>query len=608
MSRSPQLSHRFRLLRDQLLVALIVAITVGVSLTLARLPGEIAAVWVTNGVLVGWLLSRGTVRWPGYLLAGFAAQVLVRWLIGDGLLIGMMLSAINLIEVLIVAGVVRRLVPDIRTPKHWLGLGGIATIITLVACAITGLLASALVSTTSDTPFPTRFLIWYSAHVLGMVVVATLTLVIHAKRSRLIDEVGKRWDFVGSMLFIAVVCGAVFSQSAYPLLFLIYLPLIFGVYRHRFTGLVVGMSLVGVIGISATALGYGPLMLVGDGRGIERIIVLQLFLTAACAMSFPVALITAERARLTTRLYESKMRYRMMADYSHDLVLRMRADGHTLYVSPSARDILGWEPEDILGPSQQLVHPDDRGIHQNTITAVLASGHPITAIYRLRHKDDHHVWMEQVARPIPSEHGEATDLIFAGRDITKRVGAEQALQASRRELELQARVDSLTGLANRRQFDERLALALTRSRRHGFALALMYMDIDYFKQVNDTLGHAAGDEVLRVFGQRLNGCVRAGDLVARLGGDEFVVLVEDLGSPAAAELIARKLIEVMGESLSINGSSLVVTTSIGIAYSSHPAVATALMSSADAALYTAKREGRNRYQLVMTDETPQASI
>ncbi|HYM85526.1 MAG TPA: diguanylate cyclase, partial [Pseudoxanthomonas sp.] len=401
---------------------------------------------------------------------------------------------------------------------------------------------------------------------------------------------------------IAAVGGAVFFQSTHPLLFLVYPPLLFGVFRHRFPGLVVGISLLGVIGIIATALGHGPLALVQGGSDIERAILLQLFIGTASLMSFPVALGMAERARLMARVRESELRYRMLADYSHDVVVRMRADGQRLYVSPSARDILGWEPAELHRPGGDLVHPDDRAVRQQMIASVVASGVPVTAIYRLRHKDGHYVWMEFVARPIPGAEGDVVDLIFAGRDISKRVAAEQALQASRKELEVHARVDPLTGLANRRQFEDRLTLALSRPRRHGQAVALMYMDVDHFKQVNDGFGHAAGDEVLRVFGQRLGACVRSGDLVARLGGDEFVVLVEDLAAPEAAEAIARKLIAAMGEGIVVEGNTLHVTTSIGIAYSMHPAVSKTLTAAADTALYAAKRAGRNTWQLLVTDD------
>lgn len=591
-----------QLLRDRAVMALLIGITAWLSLNIGRSPGEVATVWVSNGVFVGWLLSRPTRAWPGYLVAGFAAEMATRFLSAESARLSIVIPAFNLLEVLIVAGTVRHLVPDVGNPRRWLGLGGIATGSTLVACAISGLLASAVVSIDSSTAFLSSLIIWYSAHVVGMVIVATLTLVAHRQGIGVKDVPGRRWDFFRSMLLVAVVGGAVFWQSAYPLLFLVYPPLLFGVFKHRFAGVVAGVSLLAIIGSIATALGYGPLVLVHDSTAIERTILLQLFIGTACLTSFPVALAMAERARLSARARESELRYRMLADYSHDVVVRMRADGQRLYVSPSSKDILGWEPAQMLQPSQGLVHPEDRALQLQTIAAVVGSGKPITAIYRMRHKQGHYVWMEAVARPIPSADGKAIDIIFAGRDITERVAAEQALHASRGELETQARIDSLTGLANRRQFDERLSLALGRSRRQGLAVALMYMDIDHFKEVNDSFGHAVGDEVLRIFGQRLSACVRAGDLVARLGGDEFVVLVEDLSSAGTVEVIARKLIVAMSEEMMVEGVALRVTTSIGIAFSMHPAVAKTLTSSADAALYIAKKAGRNTWHLAIAAE------
>jgi diguanylate cyclase (GGDEF)-like protein/PAS domain S-box-containing protein len=593
-------TRRNRLLLDLLVLAALTGLTAWVSLAIARTPHGVAAAWISNGIWAGWLLSRRTSLWPGYVAVGMASLLAARYLAGDGLPSTLALSAFNLLEVLIVAGVIRRSVPDVGNPRHWLGLGSIATASTLVACAVSALLASAWLKVHADAGFLANFLTWYAAHVVGMVVVGTLALVVHRKGIGLVDVPGQRLDFLGCMLLIAVVGGAVFYQSSYPLLFLLFPPLLFGVFRHRFPGLVVGISLLAVIGIVATGVGHGPLALV-HGNDIERVILFQLFVGAACLMGFPVALGMAERARLMARVRDSELRYRMLADHSHDVVVRMRADGQRLYVSPSARDILGWEPAELLS-SGNLVHGEDRAVQQQMIDAVLASGQAATATYRLRHKDGHYVWMESVARPIPGTGNEAADIILAGRDVSGRVAAEQALLESRNELEAQARVDPLTGLANRRQFDERLALALTRSRRHGQALALMYMDVDHFKQVNDGYGHAAGDEVLRVFGQRLVACVRAGDLVARVGGDEFVILVEDLEARETAETIARKLVAAMGKAIVVEGGRLPVTASIGIAYSAQPTEARALAAVADAALYAAKHAGRNGWQLLVADD------
>lgn len=582
---------------------LLMGATAWLSLGVARVPGGVEVVWIANGIWAGWLLSRRSALWPGYLLVGFLSLLSVCLLVGDDPLSGVILSALNLIEVLLIAGFIRHGIPDVGNPRSWQALGGTATGITLMACAISGLILVVLRSASGHAEFLSSFLTWWSSHVVGMVILGTLTLVVHRKGLGMIDVPGKRWDFILCMMLIASVCGGVFYQENYPLLFLAYPPLLFAVFRHRFAGVVVGISLMGLIGSIATALDYGPLALVSGSGIIERMILLQLFIGAACVMAFPVALGMAERARLVARLKDSELRYRMLADYSHDVVVRMRADGKRLYVSPSAKEILGWEPNDLLQADDQFLHPDDRYVQEQMVAGVVASGQSVTSIYRMRHKRGDYIWMEVVARRIPGEAGTTADVILAGRDITERVGAERALEVSRRELESQASLDSLTGLANRRQFDQRLKLAIQRSIRYGSDLALMYIDIDHFKKINDRLGHAVGDQVLRIFGQRMKACVRSGDLVARWGGDEFVVLIEDRSSRDAVEAIAKKLISAMTEDAVVDSRKLRVTASIGLAYSVGPVPIEVLTGAADAALYEAKGAGRDTYRLVMASNS-----
>jgi diguanylate cyclase (GGDEF)-like protein/PAS domain S-box-containing protein len=594
MERHPPLPQR--LWADRLVMALIVGATAWLSLELARGPGELAAVWIGNGVFTGWLLSRATRLWPGYVASGFAADFVAHVLVGDSALYSFAISVCDIVEVLIVAGIIRRLVPHVSDPRGWLRLGGIATASTLTACAVSGLFAAMLAASLRGGPFLSNLLGWFAAHVVGMVVVGTSTLVIHREGRKLFTAPGKRWGFAGGLLLLTVVAAAVFS-SRYPVLFLTYPPLLLLAVQHRFVGVAVGVMLLAVVGSLATSMGHGPLSFVQGIGDSGRIALLQLYIAGGCLMTIPVALAMAERKRLTARLRESEHRYRMLADSSHDVVVRMRADGERLYVSPSARDMLGWEPAEMLGSRWDLVHPDDRDRQAEAMAGVIATGEARTDIYRVRHRDGHYVWIEAVTRPIPSDDrvGEF-DIIYAGRNVSRRIAAEHALEESRSELERLARVDTLTGVANRHQFNERLTLALARLQRHEHPLALICLDVDHFKGINDTHGHAAGDAVLCVFAQRLLQNVRSIDLVARLGGDEFVVLVEDLAIPAAAETIARKLVEAMRVPICLeHGGKLMVTTSIGIAYAHSPTDATSLMSTADAALYAAKKAGRNRY-------------
>ena len=582
--------------RDCLVLALLIGALAWLSLEFARGPGELAAVWFGNGILAGWLLSRRTQLWSFYVSAGFAAEVCARLLADHDTWYAIAIALCNSIEVLIVAIAVRRRVPEIGDPQRWLLLGGIATGSTLLACAISGVLAASVNMLLMDQPFGPAMLTWYSAHVVGMVIFGTSTLVLQREGRGLFSAEGRRFSFALSMLMTASISVIVFSVP-YPVLFLAYPPLLFGAFRYRFPGVAVGILILAVIGSIATTLGYGPIMTVQALGKAGHVALLQLYIAGACLMTIPVALAMAERKRLNARLRESELRYRLLADYSHDVIVRMREDGQRLYVSPSARDILGWTPLEMLGSRWDLVHPDDRALQREVMAEVLASGEARTARYRVLHKDGHYVWIEAVTRTIPSVDGASTDIIYTGRDISRRVAAEEALQASRDEMERLARADALTGLANRRQLDERLELALGRLSRHATPVALIYLDVDRFKQINDTFGHAAGDKVLVAFAARLNRCVRAIDLVARLGGDEFVVVVGDAALPAAAEAIARKLLDEMRHSIDIDGTSLTVTTSIGIGYTKVPAATTALLAAADAALYAAKQAGRNTYRM-----------
>jgi diguanylate cyclase (GGDEF)-like protein len=180
-------------------------------------------------------------------------------------------------------------------------------------------------------------------------------------------------------------------------------------------------------------------------------------------------------------------------------------------------------------------------------------------------------------------YGRLTDALEAARELQQH-------------LTFRAENDSLTGLPNRALFYDRLETAMARCRRSGKLMALLYLDIDHFKAINDNLGHAAGDELLREFGQRLQKCMRASDTVARLGGDEFTVIMEDFASEENAERVMDKLMGVFGHPYEIAGRDITATVSLGVTYFRGGELQPdGLVIEADAALYEAKRRGRDGY-------------
>ena len=585
---------------DLALVAILVAAGAWLSISWAGRPGELSAMWISGGILCAWLLVRPTATWGVYCAVGAAADVAGQWMAGTPLPLATALSVCHLIEVLVVAYSIRREVPNIRDPRRWIHLGGVATASTLVACGVSGLLAAQVARYVLDAAFGMAFATWYGAHVLGMVIVGTAALVLHVEGLRALAPQGRRTRFILGMGLIAMLGLAVFSMQ-YPLLFLTYPPLLLGAFRHRFAGVAVGVTLLAVIGVAFTTAGRGPLAEIAASHYAWAIVLLQLYLAGGCLLTIPVVLAMAERDRLSARVRDSEQRYRLLADFSGDLVVRLNPSGERTYVSPSAREMLGWSPDEMLGSRWDLMHPDDREGQRQTMLEVVASGLPQTHRFRIRHRDGKYLWVEVVMRSAPgADASMPADLILSGRDISKRVAAEQALEASRLELERLSLVDALTGVANRRQLERRLALALARLKRGSGAIALFFLDLDHFKDVNDTHGHATGDGVIRCFAQRLQQLAEDGKgLVVRLGGDEFVILLDGDLSVPSVEQLAQRILAAIHAPMNIGASTLLLTTSIGIAFALSPVDEDDLLATADEALYRAKQQGRNRFHLAV---------
>ena len=584
---------------DIVLAALLIMAGAWLSIRWAVRPGELPAVWIPGGLLCAWLLVRPRDTWWRYGIAGSVADAAGQWLAGAPPAFAMALAACHLFEALCIAFFIRHHIPDISDPRHWGHLGGVATASTLVVCAV-----SAAVGTQLDGPMPgadplVTFATWYGAHVLGLVIVGTTALILHVEGLRFLAPPGRRLDFALSMGLVALMAGLAFL-SHYALLFLTYPPVLFGAFRHRFGGVAVGISLLAVIGVTFTATGHGPLADMPARGDAWRTVLLQSYLAGACLITLPVVLAMAERDRLTARVRDSEQRYRLLADFSGDLVVRLDSAGERTYVSPSSRDMLGWAPEEMLGTRWDLLHPDDREAQRQAMLEVVASGLPQTHRYRVRHRDGRYVWTEVVMRSAPREGAEGErDLILSGRDISRRVAAEQALEASRQELQRLTMIDALTGIANRRQLEHRLALAIARLGMEGSAVALFFLDIDYFKGVNDPHGHASGDGVIRTFAQRLQTHAGGGSLVARLGGDEFVILQDGDATLASATKRARTLLAAVRAPMRIGDTTLTVTTSIGVAFAAAPASEDDLLAAADEALYKAKQKRRDRHEVAV---------
>jgi diguanylate cyclase (GGDEF)-like protein/PAS domain S-box-containing protein len=301
------------------------------------------------------------------------------------------------------------------------------------------------------------------------------------------------------------------------------------------------------------------------------------------------------------RLKDSEARYRLLADNSTDMVFQLDQDLVRRYVSPACRELLGYEPEQMIGIKPvSMAHPDDAArlsLVFETLMSGRADRHSI--INRIHHRSGKWIWVEAQFRALKDpETGATTGIIGALRDISVRKAVEDELEEANRRLQALAGQDGLTGLANRRAFDEAFAKEHRRAKRETKPLSLVMLDVDCFKIFNDRYGHPAGDDCLRrVAAAIAETARRPGDVVARYGGEEFAILLPDTDE-AGAEVIAERIRQAVCD-LKIQheaDASGVVTASAGVActvsagLNSRPET---LIQDADRALYGAKASGRN---------------
>ncbi|HYX66250.1 MAG TPA: diguanylate cyclase [Burkholderiales bacterium] len=266
-----------------------------------------------------------------------------------------------------------------------------------------------------------------------------------------------------------------------------------------------------------------------------------------------------------------------------------------VYLGEAWARIVDAPPRDSVATTDELlalVHPADVDTVRRASLEVMKGLRPLYAVeHRVKSRNGEWRWILSRGRVTERDPaGRALRMIGTNLDITERRRAEEAMQSI-------AQTDALTGLANRRMLGDRLRVALARNRRSGMESAVLYLDIDRFKDINDTLGHPAGDAVLAELARRLAACVRASDTVARFGGDEFVVLLEDLRERHNAVRIAEKILEEARRPVRVEVAEVLLTVSVGLAYSDGASTDEDLLRRADAALYEAKTAGRNRFRI-----------
>lgn len=565
--------------------------------------GGVTLIWPTNGFLIGVLLCERRKQWPVLLTVGFLVDFCINVALGTLSWKSFCLAGCNMLEVTLGALFLFRVIaprPDLTQRKQLLCflLFGV-----VIPPAISSFLASFFLyqgpagQTLSQILF---FQEWFTADALG---IATLTPLYLSFRHR--EGFGKRTasEIISLFAMLLVITLIVFWQTKFPLLYLIMPFLLMMGVRLGLAGSASGLLLVAILGGFLTTIGHGPIDLSSGMPLPARELVFQLFVAVCMLMLYILEVVLAESTRLQKSLATSETRFRLLAETSRDIIVLSDLSGQRHYISPAVTEVLGWQPGELLGSAgAEAIHPDDIAEVDKLFEDCLQGKPPRVLPYRVKTKDGEYCWLETNPRLyLDPNTGEPAGFVHIARDITERKLAEEELKRAFHLLENLASVDGLTGIANRRRFDEILDQEWRRGIREQTELSLLLLDVDDFKLYNDINGHLSGDDCLRLIVDAVQQVVtRAADLLARYGGEEFAVILPNTSRSGAVEMCRQILAELTRRQIPHGGSSHgIVTVSIGCATKTPEERydLTTLLQAADAALYRAKALGRNRVEV-----------
>jgi diguanylate cyclase (GGDEF)-like protein/PAS domain S-box-containing protein len=559
------------------------------TVSFTRFDGGAAFIWLSSGLLLAQLSLLPLRQWLWALVPATLAIFAMSSTLGMGIRAAPMISLANLSEPVVAALCIRwQNGPGLRIDT----VRAIAVFIIsagVLGPAVSAFGGAAVISHFTGSPFWADWFTWFAAHGLGTTLFTPLAFIILSGEARR-WYVGGHRDHLRSalaLLLVALVSVEVFRQHDLPILFIPFLPMTLATICGGRLGAIASCVILAVIGGFYTAHGSGPVNLIQGSVG-TRAIFLQAYLGCAALLVLPIAALLQQHRDLTDRLAESEARYRAIADSLGDAVVDVAIDGLVRYASPSIAQITGIRPEHLIGRSARTLVLDEDlpGVWHAHEQALAFPGRAFRAQYRgpepgaLR-------WFEVMIRAILNPAGVPLGVVGSIRDITERKEAEDHLNQV-------ARTDALTGIANRRAFEEVMDLRLADMRAKPCPASLALFDLDHFKSINDTYGHATGDIVLQAVARAVRAHLREGDIVARVGGEEFAVLFWDLDAKRATIAASRLRSAIDRLVIPVAGNErLGVTASMGLAEIRVEENLSDLWHRSDIAMYEAKRSGRN---------------
>lgn len=443
---------------------------------------------------------------------------------------------------------------------------------------------------------------WFATMLLGILLVTPLVLLTADAIEQ--DQFGRVMQHTGESLAILMLVSAatvaVFAQAAYPVAYLPAVACMLAAFRLGPLGAAAAIAIIALIGSFAIALNIGPLHLVGDISAV--VYYFQAYLLILTLASLPLAASLLRREEMLTQLKKSNELLEMAEKEANLGHWHVDFRNKTIYWSREMFVIHGMDPnagQPTLDEARNMTLPEDREMARRVMDTSIAEKSPYRMVGRTVRTDGTVRSIESYGKPELDHRGRVIGIFGTFQDVTERVDTLKALKDAKRAAEIEAanirqlaETDELTGMANRRKILSVLSSAIQTCEESSEDLSVGILDIDHFKMINDTFGHAAGDIVLRKIAKIAKLNLQVSDIIGRLGGEEFLIIMPGTNSDVAHEKLERLRIAIEQSDWSEMGG-MPVTGSFGVASMTEGADETWLLQAADNALYEAKRSGRN---------------
>ncbi|HKO12634.1 MAG TPA: diguanylate cyclase [Acidobacteriaceae bacterium] len=607
-------------MNDRLLKAVAQFFAAGIStwIVMVWLNGlhSLLYVWPLTAIPVAILLGNWERRSERmlHLLSSCAGQAIAYSMVGFSPWLAAALSLNQALEVWVCGAMLSPAVTcfeDLKQRVNVLRLGIVALIAPVVFMTIASV---PLAHLTHNQVFATwRILV--PADILGLAIVVPALLFPASGEFRSLEKLRPHLTAAAPAIALFLAASiAIFLQTSEPFLFLLFPPLVLVIFSMGLEGAALAVPALTIISCAALAHQVGPLWLDTRLSFAHRVFLLQVFLATVTAVALSVGALLDERRRAGRSAEEGQSIFQTLIQNSEDMIVLYTLDGKQRFVSPAVHKMTGWSPRDFVSMQHlDTIHPDDRELGRSILSSLAAGKLNHTFRYRALCKDGEYRWVEAFIRGY--RHTGSVNVagyVSTIRDISAQKKTEDTLLAERAVLSQEkeqladlASRDELTQVPNRRAFNAALKQEAIRHTRIGKPMALLMIDVDFFKLYNDRYGHQEGDKCLKTLAQTLQGCIgRVSDIIARVGGEEFAVLLPGTDEAGAVKVALDMLSRVRRLNMKHLDSPFGrVSVSIGIATwpSKFSTDTSFLIQQADRALYETKHKGRNNFT-VQTDD------